>query len=322
MLARALPQVPLEELRRDVHGFGAPGVAHPEGVGGVFEGVDGGLDAGGLEAVHHLGAADFEGVFLPLDEDRGRNAGADVGDGGGLAVEVRLLIRTGAEEEQGALVLFALVGGDEVLRGGHDDAGLHGAGLVAKGALRGVGVALERGVGEAAGHADEAGEVAAGGAAHAADALGVNFELLGMGAQAAQGGLAVVQRGGVLRLGGEAVADEGGDKAALGQAFHHGLVRLHLALGPAAAVDVQDAGPGAGGVRHIDVELHGVVRVFGDLQGLQGEPGRGLRVELFPLRAVFAGGGGRPGGRGLLGLRRGGGGGGECLGRGEAATGG
>lgn len=289
----------LEELGGDLHGLRAPGVAHPEGVGGVFEGVDGGLDAGGLEAVHHLGTADFEGVFFALDEDGGRDAGADVGDGGGLAVEVRVFIGGGAEEEQGALVLLALVRGHEVLRGGHDDAGLHGAGLAGEGALGGVGIALKRGIGQAAGHADEAGEVAAGGAAHAADALGVELQLLGMGAQAAQRGFAVVQGGGVLRLGGEAVADEGGDEAALGEALHHGLVRLDLALLPAAAVDVEDAGPGACGVWDVNVELDGVLRVFGDLQGLEGEAGGGLRVELFPLGAVFGGGG--------LGLRRGGG---------------
>lgn len=187
-----------------------------------------------------------------------------MGDGRGSDVEVGFIGVAAAEEGDGVLAGFFFVGGGEVLGRGHDDGGLHGAGLV--GVRAG---AFE--VGQARGHGGESGEVAAGGAADAADAGGVDVEFGSFDAQGAEGGFDVVEGGGVLSFLGEAIGDEGGDEAALGEAFHHGFVTFDLALLPAAAVDVEDAGVGTGFVRDVNEELDGVFGVGGDVEGLEGE---------------------------------------------------
>ncbi len=81
-------------------------------------------------------------------------------------------------------------------------------------------------------------------------------------------------------------------KAALGEAFHHGFVAFDLALLPAAAVDVEDAGVGAGFVRDVDEELDGVFGVGGDVERFDGEAGRGLgfdQLELWGLGGLSGG---------------------------------
>ena len=261
-------EVFFEEGGGDVDDLIEPGLAHPEGVGGLGEGVEGGFDTGGLEFFHHFGAADFESVAFAFDEEGGGDAGADVGDGGGGDVEGGFLGVGAAEEGDGVLAGFVFVGGSEVLGGGHDDGGLDSAGLVEvwAGFL---------GVGDAGGHGGEAGEVAAGGAADAADAGGVDVEFGGFGAEGAEGGFDVLDGGGVFGFLGEAVGDEGGDEAALGEAFHHGFVAFDLALLPAAAMNVEDAGVGAGFIGDVDEELDGVFRVGGDVEGFEGEAGGG-----------------------------------------------
>ena len=261
-------EVFFEEGGGDVDDLIEPGLAHPEGVGGLGEGVEGGFDTGGLEFFHHFGAADFESVAFAFDEDGGGDAGADVGDGGGGDVEGGFFGVGAAEEGDGVLAGFFFVGGSEVLGGGHDDGGLDSAGLVEvwAGFL---------GVGDAGGHGGEAGEVTASGAADAADAGGVDVEFGGFGAEGAEGGFDVLDGGGVFGFLGEAVGDEGGNEAALGEAFHHGFVAFDLAFLPAAAVDVEDAGVGAGFVGNVDEELDGVFRVGGDVEGFEGEAGGG-----------------------------------------------
>ena len=272
-------EVFFEEGGGDVDDLIEPGLAHPEGVGGLGEGVEGGFDTGGFEFFHHFGATDFEGVAFAFDEDRGWHARADVGDGGGGDVEVGLFGVAAAEEGDGVLAGFFFVGGYEVLGGGHDDGGLDGAGLVEvwAGFL---------GVGDAGGHGGEAGEVAACGAADAADAGGVDVELGGFGAQGAEGGFDVLDGGGVLGFLGETVGDEGGDEAALGEAFHHGFVTFDLAFLPTAAVDVEDAGVGAGFVGDVNEELDGVFGVGGDVEGFEGEAGGGGGFDQLEFRGL------------------------------------
>lgn len=70
-----------EKCGGDFHRLGAPGIAHPKRMRGVFECVNGRFDAERLQLLHHLSTTDFERVFFAFDEDRGRNSGANVSDG-------------------------------------------------------------------------------------------------------------------------------------------------------------------------------------------------------------------------------------------------
>lgn len=67
-------EVFFEEGGGDVDDLIEPGLAHPEGVRGLGEGVESGFDTGGFEFGHHFGAADFEGVAFAFDEDGGWHA--------------------------------------------------------------------------------------------------------------------------------------------------------------------------------------------------------------------------------------------------------
>ena len=109
----------------------------------------------------------------------------------------------------------------------------------------------------AAGDAEHADEVAAGGDAKDGDLVGVEVVFLSMGAQPADGGLAVMDLRGPPGLVGEAVVEAG---PGVGSAFSdesHQHARLLLAASlPAAAVDVHDERVrfARRGLREVEVE--------------------------------------------------------------------
>ena len=54
-------------------------------------------------------------------------------------------------------------------------------------------------------------------------------------------------------------------------------------------MDVEDAWVGAGSIGDVNVELNVVLGMLLDLDGLQGEAGGRLRIELLPLRRRICG---------------------------------
>lgn len=92
-------------------------------------------------------------------------------------------------------------------------------------------------MGETGGQSDELSEVASGGASGDTDALGIEPELRGIGAEEAEGGFAVVDGGGELMLRSEAVGDRRGDVAFFSQPDAEGVVGFTVASSEAAAVN-------------------------------------------------------------------------------------
>lgn len=112
--------------------------------------------------------------------------------------------------------------------------------------------------------AEEGAEVAAGGASPDDDAVGVEVILLGVAANPADGGLAVVDLGGPRGLLAEAVADtNGGVVAGARHLDASGAVANAVAIDPAATVDEGDDGEGfvVGGLIG-EVKVQGLFWVF------------------------------------------------------------
>ena len=196
-------------------------------------------------------------VFGAVDAEGGGGEGGDPVDGAGEDVFAAFGVEVSAEEQgedfcgvDAFAVGFGEVAGAEEV----DDAG-DGAGLVE------VAFAFE--LLDACRDAEELGEVAAGGTAGGADAGGVDVIFGGVGAQPADGGLAIVHGGGEGEFGGEAVGDGDGDVAVLGEDDAEFVVGVARTGAEAPAVNAEDGGEGAGGVfgaGEIELEV-GVVGV-------------------------------------------------------------
>ena len=242
----------------------------------ILERVHGGFNAEALELLHHFGATDLEGILLALDEDRRRHTGADVRDGRRRLVDLRLVLRTGTEEEHGTLIRLGAVGSHQILSCRHHDAGFHRTGLILK---RAFAFKLR----QTSRHRRQTREMTSGGSPHAADALGIELQFFGMSPQTPQRCFAVMQRRRILGLGGEAIRHQRGYKSTLRQALHHRFIGLDLTRLPATAVNIQDARPHPLSIRHINQDLHRVLRILRHLQGLERKTRRCLGQHLLPL---------------------------------------
>ena len=171
--------------------------------GGNVRGFEGGFEFGGL------GVGD-DGVLVPVDDEEGGIVRGDVGHGRGLAPGLLAVFERAAEElGHGTLGVFGVSGaafaaeGEEV--GGAAEVEHAGDAAALVQVLAEVSLQLLH----AAGDAEHADEVAAGGDAENGDLVGVEIVFLGMGAQPAYGGLAVVDLGRPGALVGEAVVEAG-----------------------------------------------------------------------------------------------------------------
>jgi len=236
--AAAVREVEREEWREGVERGIEEGLLAEKRVRGF--GHDG--EAGG-DAVAHQVAADVVGAGAGIVEFAGdkrerrvgpvemvarRRERVGAGNRGLRAAEERRVVRVvGADAERGDALSF------EIGLCAAGDASLHAAG---EGGV--APVAFERR--DAAGGGEEGGEVTAGGVAGDADGVGIDAVGGGIGAEPADGGLGVVERGGKLRLTGEAVTDGDGDEAARGERLGEWPHAGAVAAGPAAAVDADD----------------------------------------------------------------------------------
>jgi len=100
----------------------------------------------------------------------------------------------------------------------------------------------------------------AGGTTYDADAIGIELQFRRMSFEAADRGFAIIESCRVFGFLSQTIADHGGDETALGEPFHHRLIGVDLPLLPAAAVDIEDTGPGACGIRDVDGEFDIVLR--------------------------------------------------------------
>lgn len=220
-----------EELGGNFHGLRAPGIAHPKGVWPLFECMEAGCDTRRLEFFHGVRTTDSWCVLFTFDEEEWGNTGANMGDWRGCAVEFRILGAGDTEEGECFRIGGFAVGCEEILSCGHGNAGLDGAVrfCVWTGALE---------FGFAGGECGERGEVTAGGPADETYTFRVDLQSCGMSSEESDGCLAIMEGRGIASLGGEAIGDQRGHKAPLGETFHQRAVGFNLPLGPPAAVNV------------------------------------------------------------------------------------
>ncbi len=238
-----------------------------EGVDASGDDFEGGVDSGFGEFFVEDGALckRDDGVGVAMDEEEGWGGLGDMEEGGGEAGEVVFFGEGSAEEEAdgfggGFFVGFSFLGGLEKEVGGAEVGAdrLDGAGgvLVSEGTFE---------LGVSGGGGEEGDEVASGGGAPDADAVGVDIVLGGVLAEVADGGLAVVDLSGEGVGAGEAVVGGGDGEAGFEKAGLAGE-DFFVSVFPSSAVDPQDEGElggglvGAGG--EVEVESVADVAVF------------------------------------------------------------
>jgi hypothetical protein len=222
---------------------GARGVGAFEAVAGARDGLDFGGDSGGDEALD-----DPQGLLIgdvgiggAVDGERGRCVGSHPVDRAGAHVDEALVIEIAAEEFgedlgriDGLGVRLREIGGTVFV-----DHALDGARLIAIGTG-----AFE--LGDAGGEAEHEDEMSAGAAAEGADVGGVEIVFGGVGAEKADGGLDVFDRGGKLMARRKAIVGGGGDIAVFGEFDGESGVAFFVAGAESAAVDEEDGGARSG----------------------------------------------------------------------------
>lgn len=208
--------------------------AHAVGTAG-----DGDEIAAGTEGFHLRVETDGLGVghlfvLVAVDEEVGREVAAEVGGGG-----------SGAQDGAGGVVEFGEA--EEGFHGGAE----FGAVIDLKNEIVGCidgDDGGDSGVAPSAG-ADEGDEVAASGFADDGDTFGVGLEFGGVGADPADGGLDVLDTGGVAVGGREAVVDGEPGEASLAEGVKERFdVAGFVATHEATAVDEDTGGEGAGAI--------------------------------------------------------------------------
>ena len=241
-----LAQIAQQELLHRLLGAFVPLRRAPEGMFGPRGGEEFDRGSGVLELARHYFGLAVGDVLVrgAVQDEHGGGAGGGVKNRRRLAAQVRLL-RTGSTHElRGARGRAQSVGEVEhgIEGGDHADGGRE---------LAAAAVAFESAI--AVGEAEHCGEVAAGGASHRSDALGVHAIFGGMGAHPTDRRLGVVQGRRIRRLARDAILDGESGHAERGHVRGLPSQLLAVAAAPAAAVKEDHGREGAAAFRQIKI---------------------------------------------------------------------